>query len=138
MPRKINSSSSSNVGRPPLNINVPENGSITTGMNFNGDEPPKMKIGNKSLPEIPISNRKLFYQFGRRSGRNGLPNQNVWASALPVSFQSIPPLAPTSRILISAEKANKLASILAESDSEDEKIIIPKSTEGFEIGRYFH
>lgn len=126
-------------------IGVPNKGSAASrpsmglGSNMNMDvpleEPPKIKMGNKLLPDVPLSNRKLFMQHARRSGRNGLPNQNVWASSLPISFQSVPPLVPPPRVGLNPDKASKLAAILAESDSEDERIVIPKSTEGFEIGK---
>jgi bifunctional DNA-binding transcriptional regulator/antitoxin component of YhaV-PrlF toxin-antitoxin module len=86
----------------------------------------------KVLPEFPLSNRKLFLQSLRR---NSKINPNNWSSSLPMICQSIPPLFPAARVALSSETISKLESILAESDSEDERIIIPKTTEGFDVGK---
>ncbi len=97
------------------------------------DKPSQQRaLGPKVLPEIPLSNRKLLLQSLKR---NSKVNNNIWSSSLPMVCPSIPPLVPPPRVCLSSDKIQRLNAILAESDSEDERVIIPKTTEGFDIGK---
>lgn len=44
-------------------------------------------------------------------------------------------MIPPPKPLLSQEKRKKLNEILAQSDSEDEKIVIPKSNSGIDVGK---
>lgn len=89
------------------------------------------KMTPKQLTEIPPSNRKLFLNL-KKAGR-GMFNNYCWSSSAIPPFSYIPPLLPIryeqhqqqQQQHSSYEKKIKLAKILAESDSEDEIVIIP-------------
>lgn len=85
---------------------------------------------SKPLTEVPPSNKKLFLNM-KKSGRNVF-NNYCWSSSAIPPFHYIPPLAPMHPIPTSDnyEKKAKLAKILAESDSEEEILIIPNQYTG--------
>jgi hypothetical protein len=117
-----------------VNLGTTANGSATTAMDPEESKQSQPRTGvPKVLPELPLSNRKLLLQSLKR---NNKINNSTWSSSLPMVCSSIPPLVPPPRVALSTEKLSRLHAILAESDSEDERIIIPKTTEGFDIGKY--
>lgn len=79
---------------------------------------------NKGLPDIPSSNRKLLVNM-KKSGRLPVQNRN-WSSSFTPPVPYMPAIAPPGKLPLTQEKLDRLASILAESDSEDEKVVISK------------
>lgn len=86
----------------------------------------------KPLPEIPLSNRRLL--ISNKKNNKNLFSTYSWSNALPTVFSQFPAMVPPPRPLLSSEKARRLNEILAQSDSEDEKIVIPRSSTGIDIG----
>jgi hypothetical protein len=90
----------------------------------------------KQLPEIPMSNRRLLYNMKKNNNTKTQASLNfTWSSSFPSTFNQLPPTIPPIRLNLSHEKQKRLADILNESDSEDEKMIIPRSTTGIDIGK---
>jgi hypothetical protein len=87
----------------------------------------------KPLPEIPLSNRRFLITH-KKNNKHLFSNQQ-WSNALPYVFQQIPPMIPPPKPLLSQEKAKRLNEILQQSDSEDEKIVIPRGSSGMDIGK---
>jgi hypothetical protein len=91
----------------------------------------------KQLPEIPFSNRRLLSAYKKTTNpRHGIAGTQ-WSNALPNVFQTIPPMIPPIKPILSSEKSKRLSEILAQSDSEDEKVVIPRSMSGNDIGKSF-
>jgi hypothetical protein len=88
----------------------------------------------KPLPEIPLSNRRFLITH-KKNNKHLFSNQQ-WSNALPYVFQQIPPMIPPPKPLLSQEKAKRLNEILQQSDSEDEKIVIPRGSSGMDIGKF--
>jgi hypothetical protein len=90
----------------------------------------------KQLPEIPFSNRRLLSAYKKTTNpRHGIAGTQ-WSNAIPNVFQTVPPMIPPIKPILSAEKSKRLSDILAQSDSEDEKVIIPRSMSGNDIGKF--
>jgi hypothetical protein len=96
-------------------------------------KPGNASMISKPLTEVPPSNKKLFLNL-KKSGRNVF-NNYCWSSSAIPPFHYIPPLAPMHPIPTADnyEKKAKLAKILAESDSEEEILIIPNQYSGGKI-----
>lgn len=89
----------------------------------------------KELPEVPLSNRKILMNM-KKAGKH-VSNNYLWASANIANYVSIPPLQPPGRLQLTSEKLKKLQQILAENDSEDEKVTILKHPKADDIGKPF-
>ena len=116
----------------------------------------------QQLPELPLSNAR--YYFTALRNRNQQPSSSnqqqkthsnsvssLDASSMgTISYNAnmtiqqrvrlsrmpkLPPFAPTLRPIIPAYKAARLAAILAASDSEEERVSIPKYKRGEDVGK---
>jgi hypothetical protein len=86
------------------------------------------------LPEIPMSNMKLINMIHRnRQASTGAIcsassyksiSQQAKLSERIATLPKLPPFNPSARLLLSAEKVQRLQQILAQSDSEDEKTTV--------------
>jgi hypothetical protein len=107
------------------------------------------------LPELGLSNGRFY--FTALKTRTALPGQVAQAASVqdgalggvcsynaPMTIQQrlrlaripkIPAFAPPGGVAIPPYKAARIASILAASDSEDEKVHIPKYRKGEEFGK---
>lgn len=124
------------AARPSSVVSVMSDGSV------NGDASCNASVVNvdvsraarivKELPEVPLSNKKVLMNL-RRSGRS--VTHNHWANANAPQYHSIPALLPSSRLVLNTDKAKRLAAILAENDSEDEKAVVMKHPKADDIDR---
>ena len=89
---------------------------------------------SRLLPEIPMSNVKLINMSHRnRQASTGAIcsassyksiSQQAKLSERIATLPKLPPFNPSARLLLSAEKVQRLQQILAQSDSEDEKTTV--------------
>eukprot|EP00981_Chlorochromonas_danica_P009242 scaffold2582_cov162-Ochromonas_danica.AAC.11 len=133
---------------PKANVGVPNTiamGGATSGgagdvnSSINGDGQAGSNAGakrSKELPEVPLSNRKILMNM-KKAGKH-VSNNYLWASANVANYFSIPPLQPPGRLQLTSEKLKKLQQILAENDSEDEKVTILKHPKADDIDRVQH
>lgn len=91
------------------------------------------------LPEIPMSNMKLININHRNrqastgaicsaSNYKSISQQQAKLSNRIATLPKLPPFNPSARLLLSAEKVQRLQQILAQSDSEDEKTTVEPTT----------
>lgn len=124
-------------GRPPEAIGPPADSVINTERPNDQDEQSQSAriTTTRLLPEIPMSNMKLINISHRnRQASSGVGNgpissasnyksisQQAKLSQRIATLPKVPPFNPPARLLLSAEKVQRLQQILAQSDSEDEK-----------------
>jgi len=127
-------------------------GAHTNSSNLNGNA----SVGpTQVLPEIPLSNARFYFSALKARAINAAQVLSQAASPIPeissyntnITAQQrnrlsrlpkMPPFAPSSgggRVVIPPHKAARLAAILAASDSEDERAIIPKYRRGEDFER---
>lgn len=107
----------------------------------------------RPLSEVPLSNRKLRSYNVKIKANNQLLAANAAAAApahhmggkqtAPVPAVAVQKLLPTelpsfmppARLVLSQQTKQKLADICGESDSEDERVLIPRALKGYpELG----
>ncbi len=88
------------------------------------------------LPTMSLSNRKILSKL-RKAGK-ATCNSYIWASSYAPQYQSIPALASATKLSMSSDKSKKLAQILAEHDSEDERVVVMKYATPDDLDRVQH
>ena len=110
----------------------------------------------RPLSEVPLSNRKLrSYNVKIKASNQVLANNAAIAGAATAAaagggvtpavngvapqkqfLTELPSLMPPARLILSQQAKQKLADICGESDSEDERVIIPRALKGYpELGK---
>jgi hypothetical protein len=109
--------------------------------NMSKAQQPQYTSGSTRLPEVPLSNRKILkYNIKVRNNNQLMAGAaSVNGTAVGVLQQRIPTdlpsFIPSVALTLPQFTRQRLSEICAESDSEDERVVVPKAMKGYpELG----